>query len=97
MSINTYVNVKRGTPLSTVYTGLPVQIDAASLDEIGYTGGEGTADAFMIYVKMGNPSLQRNDQITDVLNGGNPYIIINKPESFSDGHVEIKAYQPVGS
>ena len=100
MAVYTTVTVKRkvGSSMNTIYSHLPVQIDAASYDEVGYApDGQSPADAFMIYVKWPGYTLQRGDELTDETNGGNPYNVLSKPESFPDQHVELKTYQVVGS
>lgn len=99
MALNTYAAVKRkvnGT-MTTIYQHVPVQIDSASYELLGYDKSLSDGDAFMIYIKFRGYALQRNDELTDELNGGNPYRVTNRPEVFSNGHVEIKAFQSWGS
>ena|SRR2546421_3502842 len=100
MSIETTATVKRrvSSSMTTIYTGTPVQIDDASYDEVGYApDGQSPADAFMIYVMWPGYTIQRGDELTDELNGGNPYNVLSKPAPYPDGHVEVKTYQVVGT
>lgn len=100
MSLDTTVTVKRKVSgsMSTIYTGMPVQIDEASYDEVGYSpDGMSPADAFMVYVKWPGYTLQRGDELYDEQNGGNPYNILSKPAPYPDLHTELKTYQVVGS
>lgn len=100
MAFNTYATVKRkvsGT-MTQIYKNVPVQIDEASYDEVGYApDGMSAADAFMIYVTFPGYTLRRGDELYDELTAGNAYNVLSKPASYPDGHVEIKTYQVVGT
>lgn len=99
-SITTTITARRlvSGSMTTLYSGLPVQIDGANEDEVGYQPDHSSpADTFLIYLLWGGYTLLRGDELTDEVNGGNPYNVLNNPRSQADGHVEIKAYQVIGT
>lgn len=107
MGVHTTVTISRGTSQVVVSPNPPVQIDTMSQEEASYYGGAAPYFRYAIYMQPNTPlvpyDIRFRDLLTDTLNTdpttGLPmtYRVINFPESFSDGHLEIVADHKVGT
>jgi hypothetical protein len=106
MATHTTVTVSRGGVPVPFSPDVPVQIDNMSLHEATYWGASSSHFVYNIYVPPACPmtpyGLQFRDLLTDTATldpmTGNlmTYRIIDFPEAFMDGHLEIVADHTVG-
>ena len=93
MSLETLVNVTRdGTML---YQNVAIQIDFASDMEMHVPGGMIPFYRYVGYIWQ-TLDIRQNDYLADQLNKdavtgtAKPYQVVSKPETFPDGHLELK-------
>ena len=107
MGVHTTVTVSRGGSPLNVSPPPTVQIDTMSQEEASQYGGAGPYFRYDIYMQPSAPQTPYDIRFRDLLidttntdpNTGNlmDYRVINFPEVFSDGHLEIVADHKVGT
>lgn len=107
MGVHTTVTISRGLSAVSVSPLPSVQIDTMSQEEASQYGGAAPYFRYDIYMQPLSPlvpyDIRYRDLLTDTTNTdpstGNlmDYRVINFPEVFSDGHLEIVADHKVGT
>lgn len=99
---DTTVTVKRKG--NAIYTHLPVQIDAASLDEAIQLNGESPFDVFDVYTLSGILDIRRGDLLMDEVNQDPDtktnmvYRVAGSPNFYTETqHGEIHVQRVVGT
>lgn len=107
MAIHTTVTVSRGGIPVALFPDVPVQIDTMSMHEATYWGATASHFVYNIYVQPASPLVPYGIQFRDLLidtaatdpvsGGPMDYRVIDFPEAFLDGHLEIVADHIVGT
>lgn len=97
--IITTVQIVRGGAVVTGLTNLQnVQIDEVQADPRMFDGGAAPFDLFTVYIPYAALPILRNDQVQDMgASNTGLYRVYSKPETFLDGHVEVLAFQKIGT
>ena len=103
MSTDVIVNVLRGTSNTLIASNILLQLDNMSVQEAAYYGGAAPYARYAAYTLNTSVTylygdlLQDQNNIDPRTNANAAYRVINHPESFPDGHVEIVADKVEGS
>lgn len=107
MGVHTTVTITRASVPVNITPNPTVQIDTMSQEEASYYGGTGQHFRYDIYMQPLSPmvpyDIRFHDLLTDttnidpLTNNLMDYRVINVPEPFSDGHLEIVGDHKVGT